>query len=418
MSCSRLAFEKTAAAFHGEFMPETALAEKTRNTRERISTQEQSAAQDSHAEKSIHYSLGYIPALDGLRALSILLVIAAHEIGPVTSQIGHDFNGWIGVDVFFVISGFLITSILLKEAAKKGGRSDSGKFSLARFYMRRWLRICPAYYAYLAAVVAWYMLGGDHHLKPFICAGLYLTNLDIAYGWNLIPMKPFLTHLWSLGLEEQFYLVWPACLKYVKKHAFKFVTAVMGAVYVWRLYLVAHGAPWYRIVNGFDTKIDALLAGVLVALLLSREAFVQVASKTYGNPIVQLLLGGIMIQAFRWISPPSHGGMNDQLFFWAVKMPCTTAIIASFLISILCGSKAPLARLFSNPIPVFIGKLSYSLYLWHPLVHLLYCAFYWDYFCKHGPTAELYQYGYIFAVAIFSYYVIEQPFLKLKSRFS
>lgn len=398
-------------------MPETALAEKSIFTKESQAYRQSQVPQDSGADLA-HYSIGYIPALDGLRALSILLVIASHEIGPITSQLGHYYNGWIGVDVFFIISGFLITSILLKESARRGGSNESGKFSLGRFYMRRWLRICPAYYAYLAAVVAWYMWGGDHHLKPFICAGLYLTNLDIAYGWNLIPMKPFLTHLWSLGLEEQFYLVWPACLKFAKKNALKFVASAMALVYVRRLYLVAHGAPWYRLVNGFDTKIDAMLAGVVVALLLSRQPFVHLASKTYGNPIVQLLLGGIMLESFHWIGHPSNGGINDQLFFWAVKMPCTTAIIASFLVSILCGSKGPLARIFANPVPVFIGKLSYSLYLWHPFVHLLYCAFFWNYFCKHGPTAELYQYGYIMAAAMFSYYLIEQPFLKLKSRFS
>lgn len=387
-------------------MSQTAIAEKTISKSEPLHNP---AAQ---------YSLGYIPALDGLRSLSILLVIFAHEIGPVTSQIGHDYNGWIGVDVFFVISGFLITSILLKESARRGGSTESGKFSLGNFYLRRWLRICPAYYAYLAAVVAWYMYGGDHHVKPFICAAFYLTNLDIAYGWNLIPMKPFLTHLWSLGLEEQFYLVWPACLKLLKKHATTFVCASIAGVYCWKLYLVAHGAPWYRIVNGFDTKIDALMCGVVVALLLSSQKFVQVAAKTFGNSIAQAILAILMLQSFHWIGHPSYGGVNDQLFFWAVKMPATTLSIAAFLISVLTGTKAPIACILANPIPVFIGKLSYSLYLWHPLVHLLYCAFYWDYFSKHGPTAELYQYGLIFACACLSYYLIEQPFLKLKARFS
>ncbi|CAM6002451.1 unnamed protein product [Sphagnum balticum] len=96
------------------------------------------------------YSIGYIPALDGLRAISILLVLAFHDIGPVTSEFGHKFNGWIGVDVFFVISGFLITSILLKEA-----KQHQGQFSLRKFYARRWLRIAPVYYAFLLVVAAW-----------------------------------------------------------------------------------------------------------------------------------------------------------------------------------------------------------------------------------------------------------------------
>lgn len=373
--------------------------------------------EDLRSKMPSQYSLGYIPALDGLRALSILLVIASHEIGPVTSQIGRDFNGWIGVDVFFVISGFLISSILLKES-KKHGDALAAKFSLGNFYARRWLRICPVYYVYLCAVSAWYIWGGDHHIRPFVCAAFYLTNLDIAYGWNLIPMKPFLTHLWSLGLEEQFYLVWPACLKVAKKYALPVVGGAIALVYLWRLYLVAHGAQWYRLVNGFDTKIDALLAGVFLAILLTRQPVVELAKKTLGQPIMQCALAVAMLQTFRWIGHPSYGTMNEQLVFWAVKMPLTTTVITLFLASILSGEKGPLARLLGTAIPVFIGRLSYSLYLWHPLVHLLYCAFFWNYFCRHPVTAELYQYGYIFGLAAFSYFCIEQPFLKLKSRFS
>ncbi|MBX9689523.1 MAG: acyltransferase, partial [Candidatus Obscuribacterales bacterium] len=168
-------------------------------------SQEFAAEKSSDKAGSQHF--GYIPALDGLRAISILLVLAFHDIGPITSQIGHAYSGWIGVDVFFVISGYLITSILLKEAS-----ANNGEFSLRKFYIRRWLRIAPAYYAFLAVALGWYCWGGNHHLKPFLCAALYLTNLDLAYGWNLIPLKVGLSHLWSLGLEEQFYLVWPASM--------------------------------------------------------------------------------------------------------------------------------------------------------------------------------------------------------------
>lgn len=377
-----------------------------------------SSAKHSAGKNSDQYTLGYIPALDGLRAISILLVMSAHEIGPVTSAFGHQYNGWIGVDVFFVISGFLITSILLKESEKKGGTVDSGKFSLGKFYLRRWLRLCPVYYFYLSVVAAWYMLGGDHHLKPFIFAGLYLTNLDIAYGWGLIPMKPFFTHLWSLGLEEQFYLVWPACLKMLKKHATTFVALTIAAVYSWRFYLVGHGGEWFRIFNGFDTKIDVLMAGVLVALLLSKESVRKTCGKVLGNPISQLTLSVATFQTFQWLVPPFGVSVQDQQYFWSVKMPVTTLLISLVLISIVTGARAPVAKVLSNPIPVFIGKLSYSLYLWHQLVHIIYCSFNWDFFSKHGRTAELYQFGIIFAVAALSYFLIERPFLKLKSRFN
>lgn len=397
-----------------------AIAERTNNAAEAAIEigAEVSGVKKSGADKSGQYTLGYIPALDGLRAISILLVMSAHEIGPVTSAIGHQYNGWIGVDVFFVISGFLITSILLKESEKKGGTVDGGKFDLGKFYLRRWLRLCPVYYLYLSVVAGWYMLGGDHHLKPFIFAGLYLTNLDIAYGWGLIPMKPFFTHLWSLGLEEQFYLVWPACLKMLKKHATTFVAVTIAAVWSWRFYLVGHGGEWFRIFNGFDTKIDVLMAGVLVALLLSQESTRSACGKFLGNPIAQIVLSVVTIQTFQWLAPPFGVSVNDQIYFWSVKMPVTTLLISLVLISIVTGSRGPVAKVLSNPLPVFVGKLSYSLYLWHQLVHIIYCSFNWDFFSKHARTAELYQYCIIFAVAAFSYFLIERPFLKLKSRFN
>lgn len=359
------------------------------------------------------YSLGYIAALDGLRAISILLVLAFHDIGPVTSQFGHAFSGWIGVDIFFVISGFLITSILLKEA-----KQHDGEFSLRKFYMRRWLRIAPVYYVFLAVVLSWHFWGGDHHLKPFICAAFYLTNLDLAFSWNLIPLKLGISHLWSLGLEEQFYLVWPACLKLLKKRATILVGCLIAAVYFWRLYLVQNGADWIRIIHGFDTKIDTIMVGVFIALLFSNKAIKERIQKCLGYGIVQLSLLGLMFYSFNHLGHPMDGGKAEQLFFWGVKMPVSTTLIAALLCSVLSNPKALLAAVLANPLAVFVGKLSYSLYLWHPLVHSIYCGFYWDFFSKHGPTAELYQYGLIFACAVFSYYVIEKPFLKLKTRFS
>jgi len=378
-----------------------------------LPTQTDAASTADSGIETKEYSLGYIPALDGLRAISILLVLAFHDIGPVTSEFGHKFNGWIGVDVFFVISGFLITSILLKE-----GKQHAGEFSLRKFYTRRWLRIAPVYYAFLLVVAAWHFWGGNHHIKPFICAALYLTNLDLAFSWNLIPLKLGISHLWSLGLEEQFYLVWPACLKFVKQKAIPFVSAIIAIVYCWRLYLVAHGASWIRLVHGFDTKVDTIMIGVLMALLLANPAVKARLSKVFSHWILQPILFGLTFWSFNLLGHPMNGGLSDQLFFWGVKLPAATILITSLLLSVLFNPKALVASALANPVAVFIGKLSYSLYLWHPLVHSIYCGLYWDYFCKHGPKAELYQYLWIFAVACASYYLIERPFLKLKTKFS
>lgn len=373
-----------------------------------IFTQQKISTKSKPKPKS-DYSIGYIPALDGLRAFSILLVMFFHDIGPVTSNYGHYLNGWIGVDVFFVISGFLITSILLKES------KDTGTFSLKNFYVRRWLRIAPAYYAFIGVVLAWTIWGGNHHLKPFIAAALYLTNLDLAFSWNLIPLKLGMSHLWSLAVEEQFYLFWPAMLKGLKQHATKVVLATIAAVYCWKLLLVSRGADWVRICHGFDTRLDVLMYGALIALVISNPSWRGAAAKVLGNGWAQTALLIAMITGFHLLG---HPGQQPAMFFWSVKMPLVISTVAAFITSILLAPRALVSVILSNPLFVWLGKLSYSLYLWHPLVHSIYCAFYWDYFCKHGPKAELYQYGWILAVSALSYYAIERPFLSLKSKFS
>ncbi len=400
------------AALTGQNNTVTVASEKTEK-KEWQAARTGAPAALGRANSDSAYSLGYIPALDGLRALSIILVMAFHDIGPVSSQFGHAFNGWVGVDVFFVISGFLISSILLKEAAE-----HRGEIKLTKFYTRRWLRIAPVYYAFLAVVLGWHVWGGDHHFKPYLAAALYLTNLDLAFSWNLIPLKLGISHLWSLGLEEQFYLFWPFCLKLLKKHALKFVLASIALVYTWRLYLISQGADWLRLVHGFDTKIDTIMIGVLCAILLRKASFKEKISKFLGNTYAQLTLACLMLYSFKELGHPMAGGINEHYFFWGLKMPVCNLLIASVLLSVLANPRALVSVILANPIAVFIGKLSYSLYLWHPLVHSIYCGFYWDYFCKHGPSAEFYQYILIFLSAIMSYYLIEKPFLKLKTRFA
>lgn len=128
------------------------------------------------AEQSVSYTLGYIPALDGLRGLSVLLILGYHDIGHYTSTFSHWLNAWYAVDLFFIVSGYLITSILLKEQTK------TTDINLKNFYLRRWLRIAPAYYLSLGAYIIWHCMGGDHHLQPFIYAALYLTNLDLSFN--------------------------------------------------------------------------------------------------------------------------------------------------------------------------------------------------------------------------------------------
>lgn len=358
-------------------------------------------------------SFAYIPAIDGMRALSIILVLGFHELGPVGAQWGALFNGWVGVDVFFVISGFLITSILLREAA-----THRGAFSLRKFYARRCLRVAPVYYAFIASAIAFSLYRGQCDTRAFIDAAFFLVNFDLAFGWAPGVFDMGLTHLWSMGIEEQFYLIWPGCLRFFRDHALKFVLASIAFVYFWRIYLVEHGAPWLRLTAAFDTKVDSVLFGVFLALLLNRQDLRERLRSFFGNAFVQISLCIAMLVSFHVLGHPRHGGHEAQILFWSLKMPLANLCTVAFLLSLICNSKAPPAAILSLPPMVFIGKLSYSIYLWHGLVHAIFDVAYRDLILSCAWVAELYQYVLVVATATLSYYCIEKPFLKLKSRFS
>ena len=150
-----------------------------------------------------------IPSLDGLRAVSVLMVIAAHMNGSLARLIPFVpfwiYLGWgaLGVQTFFVISGFLITHLLLKEL------NASGTISLKHFYFRRALRIFPPFYVYMAVALALTLAGwAAGNLRAFLVAG--------TYTWNYLGGgSELLEHTWSLSLEEQFYLLWPAALLFL-----------------------------------------------------------------------------------------------------------------------------------------------------------------------------------------------------------
>src|SRR5579864_8938940 len=147
-----------------------------------------------------------IPSLDGLRAFSVALVILAHSLAYLPLRGGQypllqvAWLGQSGVDIFFVISGFLITYLLLKE------HDASGTIRLKNFYFRRFFRIFPPFYAFLAVVgLLWVFHAVPLDLRSFVNAATYTSNYRGVFGWVL-------AHTWSLSLEEQFYLLWPPCL--------------------------------------------------------------------------------------------------------------------------------------------------------------------------------------------------------------
>jgi peptidoglycan/LPS O-acetylase OafA/YrhL len=279
-----------------------------------------------------------IPQLDGLRAVAVLLVFLVHTF-PNRMPGGH-----IGVDIFFVLSGYLITTILLRE------RDRTGAISIKSFYLRRTLRLFPALAVLLLIYVSIIPLiwGHDHILAA--ASSLYVMNWVRAL--DLGPTS-FLGHTWSLAIEEQFYLVWPILLigiLHFGRHLLRpILCALIILIVVWRIYLLKHGASINRLYNGFDTRSDGLLIGCLLGCT---PAFVSVAARFWPAGAAILIAEALSLKPTGLLLPAG-------LF-------TLTAIAAAAIISALVTSKTNRLQCVLRFRPlVALGEFSYGFYLWH-----------------------------------------------------
>jgi peptidoglycan/LPS O-acetylase OafA/YrhL len=305
--------------------------------------------------------LGYVPALDGLRALAVLLVVAFHYTGA-------PLGGPYGVDLFFVLSGFLITTLLLEE------REARGSIGLAGFYVRRARRLFPALAVMLAAYLVYEAVLGRDALATVADHGLYFGNI-----YFVVTHRPDqgLGHLWSLGEEEQFYLLWPLLLLLFAKarRPLRWVVALLLVLMAYRGLLILDGASMTRLYRAPDTHSEGLVLGAVLAYL-HRRGFV--AGEWAGK------LGIVLIV------PPALAGI------WSVGLP-TFELGAFFLIAAAIAETEIAGWLSFRPL-VWLGTLSYSLYLWHePIL--------WA-FHRHDRVIAL---ALSFACAWLSYRYVEQP---------
>jgi peptidoglycan/LPS O-acetylase OafA/YrhL len=269
--------------------------------------------------------LAYRPELDGLRAVAILLVFLQH------AQVsGFAFAGWAGVTVFFTLSGFLITSLLVVEM------EGSGRIDLGLFYFRRALRLLPALAAMVAVVLLVGAITGRNLGLPALATLFYVGNWADIAG---LPMG-ILGHTWSLGIEEQFYLAWPILLIFVRSQNGRLLVCAAGIVSsIFIRYLVFDPGPELigRAYQGLDVRADALLLGCALALL--RWSFPRWAG----------VLGlAVMVLAIALV--PSKTG-------WVHLGIPLTAIGTALMI----GSRIPITA----GALVALGGISYGFYLWH-----------------------------------------------------
>lgn len=323
--------------------------------------------------------MGYLPGLDGVRALAIIGVLLYHA--DVTGTKGGFFTGFaggfLGVDVFFVLSGFLITTLIVEEFAR------SGRINFGQFYLRRARRLLPALFLMLAvvAVIAafFYHDSAQSVRTDGLASLLYVTN-----WWFIFQEHSYFTswgtsllqHLWSLSVEEQFYLIWPAIafvlLKWRGRKAV-FVTALVLSLAstIWMFYVVTSqgllqpGSDPSRAYFGTDTHVMGLLLGAAMAIVWRPGRLKQTLSA--GAAMTITFIGFASLAAIIWIfiSVPESSHWLYQGGFLALSL------IVCLLIAGASHPGAPFGKIFGAQPMRWFGQRSYGLYLWHWPIFLL-----------------------------------------------
>jgi peptidoglycan/LPS O-acetylase OafA/YrhL len=336
------------------------------------------------------------PSLNGFRAISILMVVFSHIFFTEHVNIFlRLFSGEFGVHFFFVISGLLITTLLLKE------KSKTDHISLKRFYIRRFLRIFPVAYLFLLSLIILnYFFNLNVSLSEFISSFLYIRNTSI------LPVSDWYTgHYWSLSVEEQFYILFPFILRTNIRVYFFTILLIICSIPIIN-YLDVHkliNSYSFHLLNQFLRNMSAILIGSLFSILIFFK-FIRIIIIQKFRLIFSLLL--FMMAAF------IH--CNFFTFIPSSISPTLSSVIIVLLIIVNLTPSNDLFYKFLNfKFISFLGVLSYSIYIWQQLFT---SNMPWQNSFP-GSNSIFFNLLMLFLVSYCSYYFYERRFLKLKDRF-
>ena len=332
----------------------------------------------------------YRPEIDGLRAFAVVPVVLYH------AGIGGFSGGFVGVDVFFVISGYLITGIIIENV-------DRGRFSILDFYSRRARRILPALFVVSAATIPFAVAWLPKQLLETYAESLVATILsasNLYFWWRVdyfdagVQLQPLL-HTWSLGVEEHFYLFYPFILAFLWRRSFRYSVAGLALLFLaslisaqWLLQS-SPSASFYLL----PTRAWELTAGALVAVCFARHSFK--APRYLANAGTVLGLAAILAPVFLY---------DDEMPF--PGLAALPPVAGTALILLVSSTATSVRAILSNRLAVGLGLISYSAYLWHQPFIVFY---------KINPHIEPTGTGLLvvclaaFALAAATYFVIEQP---------
>lgn len=352
----------------------------------------------------------YITELDGLRGVAVIAVMIFHANIPFFKGDKFLQGGFIGVDIFFVLSGFLITSILVSEFDR------TGSISLKNFYIRRFLRLGPALIGLLVVfcLTSFMVLNEEEARKNYfdaIISAAYLSNWARAF---LIHPPDYLGHTWSLSIEEQFYIIWPIILFFLlritQKRQYVLITATFFALLSWALrsHLANNGATIARLFNGLDTRADALMLGCAVGVMLSNGFLKPTTLKLLQRLLPLLNIFSIVGLLFFSVLSNWYVLWMHYWGFFIVEL--FTVII---ILNVTINSKGIFNKILMMKWLVWIGSISYGLYLWHyPIFRTI------SSLGLQGWSKFIVGIVITFIISIISYYALELPILKLKTKFA
>jgi peptidoglycan/LPS O-acetylase OafA/YrhL len=343
-----------------------------------------------------------IPSLDGLRAVSIAVVVLAHtkallpaaivNSGPFRYLIG---GGLHGVEAFFVVSGYLITTLLIREFER------AGRISLKSFYARRTLRIFPPFYAYLA-VLALLWIAGIVREDPstFASAATY----TIVYHSH--PQGWLVEHAWSLSIEEQFYFIWPVMLLIAlrRRHALGLALLIFTGMPILRaIYMLTRHSPAeHDRLIATSSSIDMVIIGCLLALVGRSIRFRGWCERWTNAPTVAALaVAGLLLVPY---AAAKLSTTRYSVICLALGYTITALSLAAVLEYVVRRPRSVAGRVLNLPALVHLGVISYSVYLWQQL------------FTGFQSSLLILTYPLILVAAEFSFWLIEKPSMSIRAR--
>lgn len=349
-------------------------------------------------------TLGRRPALDGLRAIAVACVALFHfntkEWLP---------GGSLGVDLFFALSGFLITVLLVEEWRA------TGSLSLRRFYLRRALRLAPTLAVFVAIVSGVQIAFRDDAFTgeppAMNTLGNAVLGMSYVYNWFIVfgglQSNSFL-HLWTLSIEMQFYLVWPAVLLGLLKCGLSFKLVLVVAAFLAAasasVPLMVGGESWERLYYGSEYRIHGLLLGSVMGVMFA-SGLVQAQHVRHLAYILALVAGALYIATLMVLI------MEDVAYVHLVGFPAVGVSCSLIVLGCAFVEGGTPMRALGNGVMTYIGRRSYAIYLWHfPLA-------FW--FREFGALEQLLVAGGLTLIAAeLSYRLVEGPALSLKARLS